>query len=698
MALSRIGFGLLLTCVGLSAHAEEGMWTVNAFPRALVKDHYGFEVTDKFLKHLQLSSVRFGDGGSGSFVSPNGLVLTNHHVGANCIAKLGQKGRDYHRDGFYAKAEAESLRCPGLELDVLIAIEDVSAEVRGAVAGDAADPAVATGRRERSAVIENRCAEKNAGARCAVVTLYRGGAYHLYRYRRHTDVRLVFSPEFAVAFFGGDHDNFTFPRYDFDVALFRVYENDKPLKTSEYLRWSKNGAREDDLVFTSGHPYSTLRMATRSMLELLRDQVYPMVLVELGRQREVLASFAKSGGEAERSARELSFDVDNMLKAYTGYQAALVDAERFDKRVATETTLKKRLAKHPEALDAWTTIEHATAVQKQISQRLFLLEGRCAFSTMVENPFGAQTFGIARTLVRLADEQTKPDEKRLHEYTDAGRSELELALYSRAPIDSALDEALFASALQRVVTQLGANDPLVKTMLAGKSAAVRAKEIVRGSHLADVAVRRQLVTASAQTAAGDKMLSFARSIDAASRAMRTRHEEEVEGPIEVALGRIARAQLALDGPAMPADATGTLRISYGRIAGYLEGQKVIPPMTVLAGMFFKSQRKNNQPPWQLPQRWVDAKPKLKPLTPMNVASDNDIGGGNSGSPLVNTTGELVGLVFDVNSHALANKFMYDGDLGRAVSVHSAVIVEALRKIYDADSLADELTGVTKAAH
>lgn len=698
MAFSRIGLALVVWCATSStAQADEGMWTINGFPRAQVKERYGVEITDKWLQHLQLSSVRFGQGGSGAFISPHGLIMTNHHVGADCIAKLGRKDHDFHRDGFYAKSEAEALRCPGLALDVLVAIDDVSGEVRGTLNADAAEPGVAAARRERIATIEKRCVEKTPGARCSVVTLYRGGAYHLYRYRRFTDVRLVFSPEFAIAFFGGDPDNFTYPRYAFDVALFRAYDGDQPVSSTHYLRWSKAGAREDELVFTAGHPGTTLRMATSSMLRLLRDDFYPLVLSDLARQHELLTRFSQSGAEAERTTRKPLFSVDNSIKAITGYAQGLKDPELFDSVSQEENKLKGRLSKQPEVIAAWDTIDRAVEVAKQISVRLFLLEGRRVLLPNNDyNPFGAHTFAFARTLVRLVDEQAKPDAERLHEYTDAERNALELKLYSPAPVPLDLDEAYLVGALQNLVTRLGAKDPITKLALAGKTPSARAKELVRGTRLADPDARRELATSrAAQDKARDPMIAFARALDAESRALRKRYQDEVEGPLEVALGRITRAHLALDGAALPPDATGTLRISFGRISPYLEGQKVIPPMTVVAGLFGRAQKHDNQPPWQVPATWVAGKAKLKPLTPMNLISDNDITGGNSGSPLVNAAGEVVGLVFDENIHALANLFMYRGERERTVSVHSVVLTEALRKIYGADRLVDEMTGLDK---
>ena len=677
------------------ASADEGMWTYNQFPRERVRERYGFLPTDAWLDHVRLSSVRFDSGGSGSFVSATGLVMTNHHVGADCIAKLGASEHDYHRDGFHAKAAADELRCPDLELNVLTTIENVTDEV---VARDKGltDAEAARARGEIIAGIEKRCAAAGT-QRCDVVTLYRGGRYDLYKYRKYTDVRLVFAPEFAIAFFGGDPDNFTFPRYDLDVALFRVYEGGKPVAPAHYLKWSPVGAREGELVFTSGHPGSTARLATRAMLETYRDVLYPAVVGDLERQQQLLARYAERGPDAERDARKVAFSVDNSLKAIRGYLAGLSDVALMKRRIAVEDELRKRVAEKPEqkgASDAWSVIDQAEQVARKLTPHYLLEEGRRARSSAVEpNPFNASLFKIARALVRLVDEREKPSEKRLREYGDAARPALELWLYSPAPVHLELEEEQLRSALEQLAQKLGSADPVVKLALQKKTPAVRARELVRGSKLFDVAFRKQMAAGrAAQDAAKDPLLAFARALDPEARALRTKMEDEVEAPEELALGRIARAQLALDGPGVPPDATGTLRLSFGKVEGYREGTRGIPPFTMIAGLFLKSQRAAGKLPYELPARWVAAKPKLKPLTPMNLVSSNDIIGGNSGSPLVNQAAEIVGLVFDGNLESLANVFVYRGGSDRAVSVHSAAILEALRKVYGADALADELTG------
>ncbi len=676
------------------AHADEGMWTVDDFPRARVKAALGVEIGDAWLEHLRLSSVRFGDHGSGAFVSPTGLVLTNHHVGADCIAKLGSTGGDYHRDGFYAARAADELRCPDLELDVLMGIEDVTAQVRAAA--DAADPAArAPARRAKLAELEKACADRTK-QRCDVVTLYRGGRYALYRYRRYRDVRLVFAPEFAIAFFGGDPDNFSYPRYDLDVAVFRAYDGAKAARPAHWLRFSEGGIREGDATFAAGHPGTTERLATARMLESYRDVVYPTTLDGLRELRAVVSDYGGRGAAQERAARKLFFTVENGLKAYGGYLAGLTDPALLPRRREAEARQRSAAVARPalatELAAADEAIARAEQARREIHPRWALLEGDPRRAFTERNPFRSRLFGIARALVRLVDEAGKPSEQRLREYADAGRPSLELELYSPAPIDLALEEQLLASALTHLKVALG-DDPVVRVALAGQAPATRARALVRGTILADVLARRRMAASrGAQDAAQDPLLGFARAVDAAARSLRTRMDDDVTGAEEDALGRLARAQLELDGDATAPDATATLRISYGRVAGYRDGARSIPPITVLAGLYARAQKAENRAPWALPARWLERKATLRPTTPINFVTTNDIIGGSSGSPVVDAKGELVGVIFDENQFALPNIFGYRDGAGRAVCVHAAGVLDALRKVYDAGALADELTG------
>jgi hypothetical protein len=688
----------VITAVGTPARADEGMWLVDNFPRALVKERLNVDIDQAWLQHIRLSAVRFNSGGSGSFVSPTGLVLTNHHVGADCIAKLGSTGADYHRDGFYAKQRGDELRCPDLELNVLVGIEDVTKDVRAAEtsapAGDAGDAARTLARRSKMAALEKACADRTH-ERCDVVTLYKGGRYELYHYKKYVDVRLVFAPEFAVAFFGGDQDNFTYPRYDLDVAVFRAYENGKAIQPHDWLRFAAEGVYDGAPTFTAGHPGNTERLSTQTMLTADRDLVYPTLLVELEALRTLAVAYAKRGVEQERASRKLIFNLENGLKAYRGYLSGLQDPTLLRRRADGEARLDKAVVGRAELsadlASANASIARAEKVRAEIYPRWLRLEGSPRSNFTERNPYGSRLFGLARGLVRLVDEQQKPSGDRLRELGDAALPAFELQLYSSAPIDLGLEETLFTAALERLQAKLGANDPIVKAALAGMKPAARAHAVVQGTKLADVAVRKSLAASrAAQDAAHDPMLDFARAVDAAGRALRTRMENEVEGPEESALGKIARAQFAVEGDHIAPDATFTLRISFGHVAGYRENEHNIPPMTVLAGMFGRSSKSENRAPYELPARWIEHKSRLRPTQPINFVTTNDVIGGSSGSPVVDAKGELVGLVFDENQGSLPNIFGYRDGNGRAVCVHAGGILDALTKVYDAGALVDEL--------
>ncbi len=670
---------LLIGLVAVPAFADEGMWTFNNFPKKLVKERYKFDVSDAWLEHVRLSSVRFNSGGSGSFVSPRGLVMTNHHVGADCIDKVAKSDKDLIKEGFYAKDSATEIKCPDLELNVVVAIDDVTTEVKSVEKPGMDAAAVNKAQKEKMSALQKSCSEKT-GNRCDVVTLYQGGVYNLYQSKRYTDVRLVFAPEFGVAFFGGDPDNFEFPRFDLDVAFFRVYEGDKAFAPAHYLKWSAAGAKDGELVFVPGNPGRTERLDTLAQLELLRDTAYPAVLKELKRMLATYNAYAALGPEQARQAGTHIFGVENSLKAIGGYLGGLKDAALRGKKASDEEALKKKIGPGP-----WDAIAKAEKAFATYYTRWLYLEGRRG------NPFASDLFGIARTLVRAGDEKLKPDQQRLKEYWDSNKIQLELALFSSAPVYDGLEVAEIGSALERLKSEFGDADPLVKKLLAGKSPAERAKEMVAGTKLKDVAVRKQLYAdKKALDANKDPLLELARAVDPEARALRKRYEDEVEGVEKKNQTLLVKAIFESEGTNRYPDATFTLRLSYGKVSGYTVEGKKIPAWTTLAGLYQKSVDKKNAAPWQLPKRWADRKAKLKLATPMNFVSTNDIIGGNSGSPVVNAGGELVGLIFDGNIQSLPGNFVYDERLNRAVSVHSSALVEALRGVYDAGPLADEL--------
>jgi len=685
--LSALFIALFVTSSVTLVRADEGMWTFNNVPRAEIKKKYGFEVTDAWLKKVQLASVRFNSGGSGSFVSADGLVLTNHHIASDVLAKISTAENDYNKEGFYAHTRAQEVKAPDLELNQLISIEDVTERVTSAVKPGTSSAEANAARRAAIANIEKESTEKT-GLRSDVVTLYQGGQYNLYRYKKYTDVRLVFAPEFAIAFFGGDPDNFMFPRYDLDMALFRVYENDKPLKVENYFKWSKEGAKEGDLVFVPGNPGSTARLNTVAHLEYLRDNGLPFVVKLLNREHDVLGKYRSLGEEQSRRAQEDFFGIENSLKALTGELEGLRDKTLIAKKAAAEAALRHTIAADPkkqkEYGDAWDSIAKGRAGLKSYYRQYSLIGNGAGFNS--------ELFEVARTLVRLTAESAKPNPERLPEFTDARRESLELALYSPAPLFDDFEKVKLADSLAFVRDELGADDPTVKSVLAGKSPDTRATELIGGTKLKDVAYRKQLAAGGVKAIeeSTDPMIVLARSIDGEARALRKRYETEVQANERVSYAKVSRALFDVEGTKLYPDATFTLRLSYGAVKGYEENGKQVAPFTNFAGLYKRSAEHGNKFPFELPRRWVEKKSMLNMNTRFNFVSTNDIIGGNSGSPVINGNAELVGLIFDGNIQSLPGNFVYDGTVNRAVSVDTRAMMEALRKLYGATEAADEL--------
>lgn len=667
--------------------ADEGMWLFTNPPNKMLKETYGFTPDAEWLKHVRQSSVRFNSGGSGSFVSSDGLVMTNHHVGADCLHKLSTPDRDLLKMGFHARKCEEEVKCVDLELNVLVDIEDVTDRVKSAVK-EGTDPSEA--RKQRLAVmntIEKESFDKT-GLRSDVVTLYHGGKYHLYRYKKYTDVRLVFAPEKDIAFFGGDPDNFEYPRYDLDVCFFRVYEDDKPAKIKDFLKWSKAGAKDGELIFVSGHPGRTNRLDTVKHLEFLRDFAFPSVLDMIRRREIALKTFAERGLENQRRAQDDLFSYQNSRKARLGGLAGLQDPAIMDLKRREETALREAVMRDPKLAkeygDAWDQVSRTIEVLAGIYDEYQLLE--------VGRAFNSELFVIARRLLRLSEETGKPNAERLREYAEAGLDSLKQQLFSEAPIYPDLEVVKLADSLGMLMEIEGADDPLVQKILAGKSPRERAAELVTGSKLADVALRKQLADGGTAAIAKshDPMIELARLVDEPSRAVRRIYEEQVDEPQRQAYGKIAQARFAIYGDSVYPDATFTLRLAYGKVAGYEDAGVKLPPWTTIAGTYEHSADHGGKDPFELPESWIKHKKDLDLKTPFNFVSTADIIGGNSGSPVINRDGEVVGLIFDGNIQSLVLDFIYTQDQARATSVHSAAIVEALRKVYGAKELADEL--------
>jgi Peptidase S46 len=681
---------IVLACTFLTstlAIADEGMWLYNAPPKDAIKAKYGFELTQQWLDYIRLSSVRFNNGGSGSFVSPDGLTFTNHHVGAECVHQLSTGGHDYIKTGFYAKTQAEEPKCPNLELNQLVAIEDVTDKVNAGVKPGMSAADAGQAQRAAMSEVEKNCST-STGLRCDVVIFYSGQVYNLYKYKKYTDVRLVFAPEFDIAFFGGDPDNFTYPRYDLDITFFRVYEHGKPAHLDNYLKWASSGVNDGDLIFVSGHPGNTGRLLTVAQLEFLRDLQYPAALKYYARRIEVLQNFSKESEENARIAQEDIFGLQNSQKAITGYEAGLRDKSIMDQKAADEAKLRasfKADPKNAEAPDPWNEIVQAIKVNQSIYDNLTYLERLRGFPRLPQ---------FARTLVRAAEERPKPNPDRLREFRDSALPSLEQQLFSTEPIYKNLEIVLLTDALKAMQESLGNDNSDVHKVLQGKSPADAAKQLIMNTKLDDVATRKQLYEGGQQAidASTDPLITIMRAIEPNARMARKEYEDKIESVVRRNGATIAKARFAQSGFTQPPDATFTLRLSYGQVKGYEENGEAIPFDTNIGGAYEHAAEHSNQPPYNLPESWMKAKSQLDLKTPLNFVSTADIIGGNSGSPTVNKRGEVVGIIFDGNIQSLAWNFAYSDKQARAVSVDSRGIQEALRKIYGAGSLADELMG------
>ena len=690
-------FALVMISAGVSsALADEGMWLFNNPPLKQFKEKYQFEPTPQWLEHLQKSSVRFNSGGSGSFVSSNGLAITNHHVGLDTLQKLSSEKNNYVRDGFYAKTQADEPRATDLELNVLMSIEDVTARVTAALkSGSSADQAAAA-RQKVIADIEKESKEKT-GLRSDVVTLYQGGAYHLYRFKRYDDVRLVFAPEEQIAFYGGDPDNFEYPRYDLDVCIFRAYENGQPAKIEHFLKWNPEGPKDGELTFVSGHPGRTDRQLAVTELAEMRDQEVPYLLNLYYRREALLHAWGARSFENQRRAQDYVRGVENNRKRYDGYLAALLDPEIDRSLQAREQKLRDAMGKDAKwkgtatAYDRIKKAQEETAKIQPVYNYYETFRGKQGAGYRAPRGFYSTLFKYARRILRAGDERPKPNGERFPEFRDSNKESLELDLFGTQPVYEDLEQVMLTDSLSDLATRFGYNDPLVQKVLAGKSPTARALELVTGTKLKDVAVRKQLYEggAAAVTAAKDPMIELARIVDGPARAARKVYDAQDELK-QQAYGEIAKARFALEGTSNYPDATFTLRLSYGTVRGYEENGKPVAPFTQVAGLYERAAEHNNQPPFNLTQRWIDKRSALNPATKYNFVSDADIIGGNSGSPVVNKANEFVGIIFDGNIQSLVLDCIYADKQARAVSVDSAAITEALRKVYDAGALADEL--------
>lgn len=688
---TKLLFTAVVLGISSAAVADEGMWTFQNFPRAAVKEKYGVDIGDAWLKRIQRAITRHETGCTGSFVSPQGLVLTNHHCVADCLADLSSSSRNLTRDGFIASTRAEELQCSGEILSVLIDTEEVTDKVKAATAG-LPDAQANEARKRELSRLESECAEASKKNRatgplaCEAVTLYQGGQYYLYKYKRYQDVRLVFAPHAAIAAFGGDPDNFNFPRWALDFSLLRAYENGKPASTPNYLRWRLEGPRSGEPVFVAGHPGTTNRLLTTAQLKMLRNTFIPAYLVRNSELRGRVIQWGKTGDEPMRIAQENLLLMENSLKVYRGFQRALLNDALMEQKMTQEQALRARAKSDPafrDLGDPWAQIERAQERYAQIFDRYGYLELGYGFNSAL--------FSHARRLVRGAAERAKPNSERLREYADSNLQRIQTALFNDAPVYPEYEQVTLSFSLDKMRENLGPDDPLVRKLLAADSPDTLAKKLVTGTQLGDAKVRRALWDGgqAAVNASTDPMIVLAREIDADARAVRKIYEDEVQAPTTVAQEQIAKVRFAALGTNTYPDATFTLRVSYGAVESWEERGAEVPNFTRLARLY---ERTTGQPPFALPQIWLDARSKLDPNTPFNYVTSNDIIGGNSGSPVIDNEGRIVGLAFDGNIHAIAGSYWYDPKLNRMIAVHPQIMMTALRDVYGATAIAQEILG------
>lgn len=669
--------------------ADEGMWALDHLPTKQMQQRYGFTPSQQWIDLVQHAALRLAQGCSGSFVSANGLVMTNHHCANSCLSQLSKGHEDYMSNGYIALKQEDEPKCPDVELNQLESITDVTAQVNAATAGKTGAERVKA-ERAIDSKLEQSCVNGDAkNWRCDVITLYNGGRYALYKYHRYQDVRLVFAPEQSIAFFGGDPDNFNFPRYDLDVAFFRAYINDKPASTPQFFKFSSQGPKAGDMTFVIGNPGQTQRGIPWIQLSAMRDVRLVPFYGFLSELRGVLWQYGRAGAEQTKEAQDLRFGLENTIKVFNGWLQTLADDNFVDQKKKQDASLRAWMAATPERRtkygDPWADLEHAQQRSKDLRARFDMLENGAGFTGRF-----AQLFDYARTLVRVAAERGKPDGERLPEFREANLPAVEHTLESDAPVYPKFEQTMLSWSLEKFRQVLGADDSTVHEVLGKQAPDELAQHLVSGTKLADPSVRKQLWEGGEKAidASNDPMIQLARQIDPESRKIRKAYEDEVIAPTDKADETIAKARFDREGMSSYPDATFTLRLSYGKVVGWNENGAPVPPFTHFDGLY---KRATGADPFKLPDSWVKAQSTLDLSTPMNFVTDNDIIGGNSGSAVIDREGHAVGLIFDGNIHSLGGDFVYDGNINRAVAVDTAALVESVRKVYNLPRLADELT-------
>ena len=684
--LRRLGLAAVAALLPLATvHAAEGMWTLDKLPAKDLQARYGFTPDAAWVQHAQRSSLRLAGGCSGSFVSPDGLVLTNHHCVRECVQQLSTAKKNFVADGFYAKEQKDEVLCPTIELNRLDQISDVTVRVKKATSG-LQGAAFSKAQKAEQSKIEAECVGTDKErTRCDVVELYHGGVYDVYKYHRFQDARLVFAPDESIAFFGGDPDNFNFPRYDLDMGILRAYEDGKPAKVADYFPFSKNGAEENELTMVLGHPGSTQRQLTIAQLERRRDVDLPSRLMFAAEERGMLNQFASENPESARTSEADRFYLENSIKALKGQEQALLDPEVFNYKRKQESELRTFVNGNPARKakygKAWDEIAAVQANYREFELRWKFIEGQRGFQS--------DYFGFARDLVRGAAERSKPNSDRLHEFTDGALPTLTQELFSDAPIYPAFEQVKLGWSLTKLREWLGADDATVRQVLGKEAPELMAKRLIETTKMGDPAVRKALWDGgqAAIDASTDPFIVLAKQVDPEARALRKRYEDEVEAVEKKNAELLAQARFEKYGTSVYPDATFTLRLSDGVVKGWNEKGVPVKPFTEIAGAF---DRATGFDPFKLPDSWIKAKDQLNGAQRFDFVTSNDIIGGNSGSPMINRKGEIVGLVFDGNIESLGGAYWFDERVNRTVAVHSGAIVEALRKVYAADRIVNEI--------
>ncbi|KAF0249732.1 MAG: hypothetical protein FD167_868 [bacterium] len=678
-------FFAFLTSSVLITRADEGMWIFGNPPLKQLKEKYNFSPDQAWLDHVRLSAVRF-PGGSGAFVSANGLVLTNHHIVRSTLAKLSTSEQNLLKTGFYAPTYADELKCPDIELNVLVSLENITGRIQTVTQSASNAKTAEEQRKIEIAKIEKESLEKT-GLKSNVVSFYEGGEYWLYRYKKYTDVRMVFAPEAQAAEFGGDYDNFTYPRYALDFSFVRVYENDKPVKLEHYYRWNPRGAEENELIFVIGNPGSTDRLRTITQIEYQRDISNPTALKSLTRQRDLLVKYSALGTEQERRASDTISGLNNTLKRLNGQQEGLLTAKLMQQKVKEEQDLKQKVVENPQLQQAYGG---AWSEMGQAYANFIAMSKRTSYSSLSSS----QLARFALSITQYVIETKKPNGERLPAYRDSNLESLKFQLLSPAPIYTDLEEVLLADRLQEILEELGYADPFVKAALNGQTAKEAARTLIATTKLNDVGFRKSLLEGdlAGLEKSGDALITLALKIDPIVREIDKFSRENFD-PLRISAGeKVAKARFAVYGPSIAPDANFTLRFSYGQVKGYEVGTTLVPYKTTYAGLYDRATSFDNKFPFELAPKLLANKSAVDQSVPMNFVYTADTIGGNSGSPVINRQGEIVGVNFDSNAHRFVSRYVYTEERGRAMAVHSAGMLEALRKVYNAGQLADELEG------